>query len=735
MMALFNISGKLTPAASKSSSRKSREYFIQAEDVIWDYAPQKFDVCDNRPFRDDENVFVMAGRPMQDSNGTVLGYSVGSSYLKTRYFQYTDSTFSEKSSSYEREHIGIMGPVLRAQVGDELVVHFRSKSSEPVSLHAHGVSYTKSSEGAPYNDGTEGAFKKDDVLKTGESYTYRWTVTSHAGPGPGESGDSKLWMYHSHRNEILDTYAGLFGAILIVSNDSSIYNQQDLTPVDNTSEIILHFSVMNEGQSVHAVRNVQRNIKNSKLEPDQVTALLENEQFAESNMMHAINGYAYCSGPPFTAKAGDLMRVHMYSLGTEVDLHSPVFGNEVMQLDTGSSRSSGKLLPGVFFSADIHPMRTGKYELRCNVDDHIKAGMRALFEIKPSNRSVLPPTPTTNSENYTRIHYVAAEEIEWDYAESGRDKCTHEPLDDDAKVFTAPGKCRPGSKYIKAVYREYEDGFFTTRKEKAYPPDFDSLAGPLFHFEVGDIVRIEFRNKLRFAANIKIAGLELLSPNVSNKAVAPGSELTYIWRVPDSAGPSRADVSSVPYVYFSSVEPVSHVNAGLAGVIAIASIGGLESHKNHPVDIPEAYPLLFNVFRENLSPLIEDSIERYAEGDCSQTDLTGLTENEKWIESNAMHSINGFSFCNNPVIESKVGVKVRFYIFGFGSEESMHSPIFRNQLITSQVRRGDSESGVQIFPYNAESLDVLMISRGRSSFECAVADHVKAGMKGRFVVR
>jgi hephaestin len=741
MMALVNVSassGEPSGISSANSSGKGdREYFIQAEDVVWDYAPQGLDVCDDRQFEDEENTFVLADRPIRDEQEAVIGYSIGSKYLKTRYFQYTDDSFSKRAPSTKLgDHLGVMGPVIRAQVGDEIVVYFRSNSSEPVSLHPHGVTYKKSSEGAPYNDGTSGTDKIDDMLKSGESHVYRWVVSPRAGPGPGEAGDTKLWMYHSHRNEIMDTYAGLFGALLIVSSDAETYNEQDLMPNDDTKEIILHFSVMNEGLSVHMPRNVRRNNNNSKLSQKRVDDLGANEDFVESNLMHSINGFVYCNGPVFTAQVGQLIRVHMYSLGTEVDLHSPVFGNEVMNLSTGSSRSSGKLLPGSFFAADVRPMRAGKDELRCNVNDHVLAGMRALFSIQPSRTPAGNYLEQAFDSDMGRVHYVAAEEIEWDYAESGMDKCTDEPLGEEAEVFTAPGKCKPGSKYVKSVYREYDGADFQRRvRTTAYAPKFDGLLGPLFHFEVGDIVRIVFRNNLSFAANINIAGLELLSPASPNFAVPPGSETTFVWRVSSSAGPSRADLSSVPYVYFSSVDSIRHVHAGLVGVVGIAAAGALGDHKYRPRDVAVVHPIMFNVIRENQSPFIAESVRRFGEGKCGPDDLERLNTDEEWIESNAMHSTNGYSFCNNPLFEAIYGRKVRFYVFGFGSEESMHAPVFHNQIIGREVRRGESASGVQIFPYNAEAVDVLMVARGRNVFECAVADHVLAGMKGRYLVR
>jgi FtsP/CotA-like multicopper oxidase with cupredoxin domain len=53
-------------------------------------------------------------------------------------------------------YLGNLGPVLRAVVGDTIVIHFLNRLEFNTSMHAHGVFYHKDSEGAPYVDGTSG---------------------------------------------------------------------------------------------------------------------------------------------------------------------------------------------------------------------------------------------------------------------------------------------------------------------------------------------------------------------------------------------------------------------------------------------------------------------------------------------------------------------------------------------------------------------------------------------------
>ncbi|MGB1298455.1 MAG: copper oxidase, partial [Psychrobium sp.] len=65
-----------------------------------------------------------------------------------------------------------------------------------------------------------------------------------------------------------------------------------------------------------------------------------------------------------------------------------------------------------------------------------------------------------------RVYYVAAEEIEWDYAPKHFNLMMGMPLKDSQKVFVETSDKTIGSKYKKAIYREYTDGTFSTIKQR-----------------------------------------------------------------------------------------------------------------------------------------------------------------------------------------------------------------------------------------------------------------------------
>ena len=52
------------------------------------------------------------------------------------------------------------GPVIRAEVGDTILVIFYNRASQPFSIQPHGVFYEKGSEGTVYNDGEQAGFQE-----------------------------------------------------------------------------------------------------------------------------------------------------------------------------------------------------------------------------------------------------------------------------------------------------------------------------------------------------------------------------------------------------------------------------------------------------------------------------------------------------------------------------------------------------------------------------------------------
>lgn len=123
-------------------AQQTRTYFIGAIDLDWDYAPTGINQISGAAFGETENVFVQSGKER-----------IGKVYQKAAYREFTDGTFTTlKPIDPKWQHLGILGPAIRGEVGDVIQVTFKNMTGFPASMHPHGVFYRKDSEGAPYND-------------------------------------------------------------------------------------------------------------------------------------------------------------------------------------------------------------------------------------------------------------------------------------------------------------------------------------------------------------------------------------------------------------------------------------------------------------------------------------------------------------------------------------------------------------------------------------------------------
>src|SRR5262249_45243834 len=159
----------------------TREYFIAAEDVTWNYAPSGRD--------------LLFGRPLP------LPWVAHTEWQKSRYIEYTDATFSIRKP--QPEWLGILGPVIRGEGGDSIVCRILNRSQKPHSIHPHGLRYDKDNEGAFYLPWGAGA-----RVPHGGQFTYHWLADEGSGPGAGQLS-SVVWWYHPHFDEPRETNAGL----------------------------------------------------------------------------------------------------------------------------------------------------------------------------------------------------------------------------------------------------------------------------------------------------------------------------------------------------------------------------------------------------------------------------------------------------------------------------------------------------------------------------------------------
>jgi FtsP/CotA-like multicopper oxidase with cupredoxin domain len=332
-----------------------RTYYIQAEEHIWDYIPSAFDHYHGLPLKDD---------PLARTWTIHTSSRIGTKYIKAHYQAYTDATY--KKPIEQESWNGIMGPIIRAEVGDSITVHFRNNASYPYSIHPHGVKYDFSNEGALYENSGPGS-----SISPGDSYIYEWTVPARSGPGPDDP-TSLLWGYHSHVNDPADVYDGLTGAIIIYKK--GILNPKTNKPVGIDQEYVIQLIVGDENQSHY----LQENIDFFGLDQSLVDA--DPDDFTESNKKHNVNGYMFGNLPGLRMRVGEKIRWYIMGWGTEVDLHSLNWHGNTLLYDQHRIDTI-ELLPAVFRTADMLVDQSGHWLLHCEVGDHIIAGMSAYYDV------------------------------------------------------------------------------------------------------------------------------------------------------------------------------------------------------------------------------------------------------------------------------------------------------------------------------------------------------------------
>jgi len=298
-------------------------YYIAAEDVTWNYAPSGHDLLTATPIR----------KPWLQLQ-----------WPKTRFVEYTDGTFTTPKP--QPVWLGILGPVIRAEVGDEVVVDFLNRSHRGHDIHPHGLRYDKINEGSLYLPVAKGGF-----VAPGARYTYHWFANEASGPGPGQPS-SIVWWYHAHVDAAIEINAGLLGPIIVTAKGKA---NPDGSPKDVDREFVASFMIFNEMAG----------------KPE--------------GLFYAINGFIFGNLPGLSMKQGEKVRWYLLGMGNEIDLHTPHWHGETVT-EGGRNTDVIELLPGSMKTVDMIADNPGTWMFHCHVEDHMEGGMMAVYTI------AAPPT-------------------------------------------------------------------------------------------------------------------------------------------------------------------------------------------------------------------------------------------------------------------------------------------------------------------------------------------------------
>ena len=217
----------------------------------------------------------------------------------------------------------IPGPLIRARVGDRILVHFKNLdtlTSEPHSMHFHGVAYRPASDGA-FVPGFSG---RGADVKVGQTFTY----TLRAG-----ADSAGVWPYHDHGPAMDGSIGGgMYGALSILG------------------------------------RHERR--------PDREFVVL----FSSLGGFDTIDGRAFVGNTPvFHSRVGDTVQWDVLAMG---DAHHTfhVHGHRWRGAD-GVPLDTRTLGPAESFKVRWREDAPGTWLYHCHVEQHMNNGMIGLYRV------------------------------------------------------------------------------------------------------------------------------------------------------------------------------------------------------------------------------------------------------------------------------------------------------------------------------------------------------------------
>uniref|UniRef100_A0A8C1UVU4 ferroxidase n=1 Tax=Cyprinus carpio TaxID=7962 RepID=A0A8C1UVU4_CYPCA len=493
-----------------------------------------------------------------------------------------------------------------------------------------------------------------------------------------------------------DVHLGILGKILTCVLDKKIMGHQSIPYFWNHADKIQHeffllFSVMDENESWYLEENIKK-FGSSDSDP-------ANQEFQESNKMHAVNGLMYGNLEGLDLCTWEHVMWHVLGLGTEVDIHGVYFEGNTFRRD-GMNRDTLSVFPHTTVTVSMTPDNNGQFELSCHTGDHYEAGMRQHYEVKACSTWNYAPNRTWELEK----HNTTLEESP-------------------GSIFLEHSDTQIGGKYKKVVFREYIDDTFTKRKPRLPEEEHLEIMGPIIRAEVGERIQVVFKNNAKRPYSIHAHGVK------TSKTHQDGHMLTYNWTIPKRSGPGPSDPNCITFAYYSSVSLVEDLMSGLVGPLIVCRKNTLNSDRRR-TDIDKEFALLFMVFDENESHYLDENIKTYLNTDPNEFDKY----DGDFMESNKMHGINGKLYANLHGLSMTENDKTEWYLIGLGNEVDMHTVHFHAQSFIYKMNHSHRADVYDLFPGTFQTIELTAGSPGQWLLHCHVTDHIHAGMETLFTV-
>ncbi|CAJ1078923.1 coagulation factor V [Xyrichtys novacula] len=654
-------------ASTEAPQPNERHYYIAAVEIDWSYSGT-------------------------DSNGPT--------YKKVVFREY------EKDFKQAKTHpswLGLLGPTLRAEENETIVVTFRNMATGPHSIHPHGIAYGKQSEGAHYFDNTSQKEKEDDVVQPNCEHVYYWEVTPEVSPQASDP-TCLTYSYISHQNFVEDYNSGLIGTLLVCKPGNL---DQSGKQIHAHQEYSFLFGVFDEKESKHKATSPSPN----------------------DHVIYTINGYTQGALPDVDVCAYAPVSLQLLGMSSQPEVFSVHMNGQVLT-QTGHKVSSVGLISGSSTTASMQALSTGRWLLSSHTTKHMEAGMHGFVNVKMCD-GFKPPRRrmTIEQKRHSREwkYYIAAEEITWDYAPE-----VHDHVDEDFKSqYLKQSATRIGKRYKKAVYTLYKNESFTEKLESQQRKNELGILGPVIRAQIRDVITVVFKNMASRPYSIYPHGLSIDKseegvnyPAGGNQShgVPPGETYTYVWRVLEEDEPLLGDSRCLTRFYHSAVDTPRDIASGLIGPMLICKSQSLNV-RNVQLKADKEQHAMLAVFDENKSWYLDHNIRQY----CDRSKVNKADPD--FYKSNVMHTINGYVFESGPTLGFCNGEIATWHVSSIGTQDFIQTATFYGHTFELNDR---TEDYLSLYPMTGETIAMNMDNIGVWLLASLNSHETMKGMRVKF---
>lgn len=202
----------------------------------------------------------------------------------------------------------VPGEQIRVKEGEVVKVNLTNELEEPVSIHWHGIPVPNTQDGIPG--------VTQDAVVPGETYTYEFVAN-----------DPGTYWYHSHQNGVEQLDKGLYGTIIVESEEDK--------NVDRDYTLVLDEWESGTHTETSEMENMDmNNMDHANMDMENMEGMDMDEGSSNDAMMghdmssydiYTINGKTYEETEPLNVKKGETVKLRFVNAGYMAhQIHIPV---------------------------------------------------------------------------------------------------------------------------------------------------------------------------------------------------------------------------------------------------------------------------------------------------------------------------------------------------------------------------------------------------------------------------